>query len=141
MAIANRNEARWLERLAWNRSRLADLARGLESRALAGGQAPELIAQAQALELRLTNDAMLRVLAENQDQVERALERLRQARYGLREGCRGPIPPERLWSRPEATRCLECQQRHEWRRPPPVRQRATRPPPPRRPPAPSGGPP
>jgi RNA polymerase-binding transcription factor len=113
----DRNEARWLERLEWNRRRLADLARGLESGPPADDQQPETVARAQAAEVRLTHDAMLRLLAENQDQIERALERLRDGRYGTCEDCGGAIPPERLQFRPEATRCLECQRRSERQRP------------------------
>ena len=113
VATADRNEGRWLERLEWNRSRLEDLARRVEGDSETERRQAEPLGRAQVLQLNLTNDAMLRVLVENQDQVERALERLREGRYGLCEDCDGEIGSERLLCRPEATRCMECQRRYE----------------------------
>lgn len=53
------------------------------------------------------------VLSGNQLQIEHAMQRMTEGRYGLCEDCHFPIPGERLAARPEATRCVECQRRHE----------------------------
>jgi DnaK suppressor protein len=62
---------------------------------------------------RLAIETMLRLLAENREQVERALERLQVGLYGYCEDCGGRIPEERLRCRPEATRCVDCKSRLE----------------------------
>jgi RNA polymerase-binding transcription factor len=61
--------------------------------------------------------AMLRadLLAENERQIEHAMERAAEGRYGRCEDCGSTIPAERLKAWPEATRCVECQRRHEQR--------------------------
>ncbi|GHB50107.1 hypothetical protein GCM10010347_19510 [Streptomyces cirratus] len=41
-------------------------------------------------------------------ELDGALERLDQGRYGRCEGCGGTIPPERLEVRPAATTCVRC---------------------------------
>lgn len=53
------------------------------------------------------------VLSGNQLQIDRAMERLADGRYGTCEDCGRAISGERLSIRPEATRCVECQRRHE----------------------------
>lgn len=53
------------------------------------------------------------ILSGNQLQIEHAMERMTEGRYGLCEDCHRPIPAERLEVRPEATRCVECQRGHE----------------------------
>jgi RNA polymerase-binding transcription factor DksA len=40
--------------------------------------------------------------------LERALERLEEGSYGVCEGCKRPIAPERLAARPAATTCIRC---------------------------------
>lgn len=46
-------------------------------------------------------------------EVDAALARLRDGRYGLCVDCGEGIAPARLSAYPTATRCLECQQTHE----------------------------
>ena len=50
-------------------------------------------------------------------QVQEALRRREQGRYGTCAACGQPIPAERLQARPEATLCIECQRRLETARP------------------------
>jgi DnaK suppressor protein len=64
---------------------------------------------AQALSDRQTTDLLVHLLDENREQVERALERLREGTYGICEGCGRRIPEARLQYQPAATRCVECQ--------------------------------
>lgn len=45
--------------------------------------------------------------------VEAALERLREAAYGVCIGCRAAIPYARLKAYPTAKRCVRCQRVHE----------------------------
>ena len=54
-------------------------------------------------------EAMLRLLAQTGEQIDRALLRLDQRTYGYCEDCDAPIPAERLEVRPEATCCVSCQ--------------------------------
>ena len=70
---------------------------------------PEDTDLAQALSDRETTDILVRLLDENREQVERALERLREGTYGICEGCGRSIPEARLKYQPAATRCVECQ--------------------------------
>jgi DnaK suppressor protein len=69
--------------------------------------------RANAVEGR--DSAMLRaeVLSGNQLQIEHAMQRAVDGQYGFCEDCERPIPGERLKVWPEATRCVECQRRHE----------------------------
>jgi DnaK suppressor protein len=53
------------------------------------------------------------VLSGNQLQIEHAMQRAVDGQYGLCEDCEHQIPHERLKASPEATRCVECQRRHE----------------------------
>ena len=66
---------------------------------------------AQVLSDREINDTMAHLLAENRDQVERALYRLAEGKYGECEDCGASIATERLRFQPESTRCVECQSR------------------------------
>ena len=66
---------------------------------------------AQVLSDREINDTLVHLLAENREQVERALHRLSEGKYGQCEDCGEPIATERLRFRPEATRCVDCQTR------------------------------
>jgi RNA polymerase-binding transcription factor DksA len=70
---------------------------------------PEDADLAQALSDRETTDILVHLLDQNREQVERALERLREGAYGVCEGCSRRIPSERLRYQPAATRCVECQ--------------------------------
>ncbi len=70
---------------------------------------PEDTDLAQALADRETTDLLVQLLDQNREQVERALERLREGAYGICEGCGRPIPEARLQFQPAATRCVECQ--------------------------------
>lgn len=70
---------------------------------------PEETDLAQALSDRETTDLLVHLLDQNREQVERALERLREGTYGICEGCGRRIPEARLQYQPAATRCVECQ--------------------------------
>ena len=66
---------------------------------------------AQVMSDREVNDRLVQLLSENREQVERALSRLAEGKYGECEDCSNRIPTERLRFRPEATRCVDCQGR------------------------------
>jgi DnaK suppressor protein len=70
---------------------------------------PEDTDLAQALNDRETTDLLVHLLDQNREQIERALERLREGAYGICEGCGHRIPEARLSYQPAATRCVECQ--------------------------------
>jgi len=70
---------------------------------------PEDTDLAQAMSDRETMDLLVHLLDENREQVERALERVREGGYGTCEGCGHRIPAARLKFQPAATRCVECQ--------------------------------
>lgn len=70
---------------------------------------PEEADLAQALSDRATSDLLVHLLDANREQVEHALERVREGAYGICEGCARKIPAERLKYQPAATRCVECQ--------------------------------
>ncbi len=72
---------------------------------------PEDTDLAQALSDRQTTDILVHLLDENREQVERALERVREGAYGICEACGHRIPADRLKYQPAATRCVECQSR------------------------------
>jgi DnaK suppressor protein len=61
-------------------------------------------------EISLANNILERIT-----QVERALERLDDGRYGWCERCGNPIPVERLAAFPSATLCVTCKQLEERR--------------------------
>ncbi|HEY7125869.1 MAG TPA: TraR/DksA C4-type zinc finger protein [Ktedonobacterales bacterium] len=71
--------------------------------------------EAVALLDRAGRDAIARVLREDMVQVDRALDRVAEGRYGLCEDCHQPIPPKRLEVRPTATLCVSCQAQREAR--------------------------
>ncbi|HEX2647562.1 MAG TPA: TraR/DksA C4-type zinc finger protein [Candidatus Dormibacteraeota bacterium] len=64
---------------------------------------------AQALSDREITGLLVDLLDQNREQVERALERLREGAYGVCEGCGRRIPEARLRFQPAATRCVDCQ--------------------------------
>jgi DnaK suppressor protein len=70
---------------------------------------PEDTDLAQALSDRETTDILVHLLDQNREQVERALERVREGAYGVCESCGHRIPTDRLRFQPAATRCVECQ--------------------------------
>jgi RNA polymerase-binding transcription factor DksA len=70
---------------------------------------PEETDLAQALSDRQTSDILVHLLDENREQVEHALERVREGAYGICEACGHRIPADRLKYQPSATRCVECQ--------------------------------
>jgi RNA polymerase-binding transcription factor DksA len=70
---------------------------------------PEDTDLAQAMSDRETTDILVHLLDENREQVERALERVREGAYGICEGCGHRIPADRLKFQPSATRCVGCQ--------------------------------
>jgi RNA polymerase-binding transcription factor DksA len=70
---------------------------------------PEETDLAQALSDRETNDILVHLLDETREQVEHALDRVRQGGYGVCESCARRIPADRLRYQPAATRCVECQ--------------------------------
>lgn len=70
---------------------------------------PEEADLAQALSDRETSDILVHLLDENREQVEHALERVREGEYGICESCARGIPAERLRYQPAATRCVDCQ--------------------------------
>ena len=72
---------------------------------------PEDVDLAQALSDRETTDILVHLLDQNREQVERALERVKEGAYGLCEDCGHRIPSERLRYQPAATRCVDCQGR------------------------------
>jgi RNA polymerase-binding transcription factor DksA len=70
---------------------------------------PEDTDLAQALSDRETTDLLVHLLDQNREQVERALQRVREGAYGVCETCGRRIPSARLQYQPAATRCVECQ--------------------------------
>jgi DnaK suppressor protein len=70
---------------------------------------PEDTDLAQALSDRQTSDLLVHLLDENREQVEHALQRIRDGAYGICETCGHRIPAARLSFQPAATRCVECQ--------------------------------
>ena len=61
-------------------------------------------------ELQLTTEEMLDREAQ---QVQEALQRQAEGRYGICDNCGQKISPERLEARPEATLCINCQRELE----------------------------
>jgi RNA polymerase-binding protein DksA len=57
--------------------------------------------------------ALQAMKAEHLEQVEEALARLDEGRYGLCENCGQQIPPGRLEILPYATLCVSCQSQQE----------------------------
>ena len=120
MATQKRPDRAPVERLEADRRTLQHLAEACDEQAglhkplaeTVGGvirSIPEEIDLAQALSDRATSDTLVHLLDQNREQVERALERLREGGYGRCESCARRIPSERLKYQPAATRCVECQ--------------------------------
>ncbi|MGH7904764.1 MAG: TraR/DksA family transcriptional regulator [Candidatus Dormibacteraceae bacterium] len=127
MAVTDAQDQEWKHRLESNRRQLAGLARAFEQEAGLGESLAERLGDvmtrdyedadfASAISDRETSDLLIHLLGENREQVERALERLREGKYGFCEDCGDAIAAERLRFRPEATRCVACQSRCDRRR-------------------------
>jgi RNA polymerase-binding transcription factor DksA len=58
-------------------------------------------------------EASVEVIAAQRERVVRALERLDGGSYGTCVDCATALPDERLEAKPDAERCVPCQQRHE----------------------------
>ncbi len=58
-------------------------------------------------------EASVEVIAAQRERVVRALERLDGGTYGKCVDCATTLPDERLEAKPDAERCVPCQQRHE----------------------------
>ena len=58
-------------------------------------------------------EASLEVMLGQRDRVQAALARLDTGTYGKCIDCEAELPDERLDARPEAERCVRCQQRAE----------------------------
>jgi RNA polymerase-binding transcription factor DksA len=61
-------------------------------------------------------EASIEVIESQRARVKAALQRLDAGSYGNCVDCGGELPDERLDARPEAERCVSCQQRVEARR-------------------------
>jgi DnaK suppressor protein len=61
-------------------------------------------------------EASLEVLLGQQERVREALARLHAGTFGRCVDCGRELPDERLEARPEADRCVDCQQKAEARR-------------------------
>ena len=61
-------------------------------------------------------EASIEVVQSQRSRVRDALQRLDAGTYGQCIDCGRELPDERLEARPEAERCVECQQRYEARR-------------------------
>jgi RNA polymerase-binding transcription factor DksA len=53
-------------------------------------------------------DALVRQASAHLAEIDAALERLAEGRYGVCVACGRPIPPGRLEARPSADRCVDC---------------------------------
>ncbi len=112
----------WHERLEANRLELTVLANALGEEAGINRPLAESVGDiitrdyedadfAQAISDREIGENLVLLLSENREQVERALDRLAEGKYGVCEDCATSIPAERLRFRPESTRCVPCQGR------------------------------
>ncbi|APU43690.1 TraR/DksA family transcriptional regulator [Streptomyces sp. TN58] len=61
--------------------------------------------------------ALMAQAREHLEELDEALRRLEQGRYGHCDVCGGAIPPERLEIRPAATTCVRCARSTTSRRP------------------------
>lgn len=58
-------------------------------------------------------EASLEILQAQQERVREALARVEAGTYGQCVDCRAALPDERLDARPDAARCVNCQQQAE----------------------------
>jgi DnaK suppressor protein len=122
MAVRRQPDAAPEERLEADRRQLEHLAAACGEEAglhrplaeVVGGaitSIPEETDLAQAISDRETTDILVHLLDQNREQVERALERVREGAYGICESCSRRIPEARMKFQPASTRCVECQSR------------------------------
>lgn len=122
MSTTQETDSEWQARLEANRQQLARLTTAFEEEAglhkpLAASVGDIITREsddadfAQAMADREANESLVHLLGENREQVERALERLSEGKYGYCEDCDTRIDAERLKFRPESTRCVGCQSR------------------------------
>jgi DnaK suppressor protein len=60
---------------------------------------------------RMTGAYQARTLYQTIEQIDAALDRLREGTYGVCQACHGPIPSERLAAVPWAAFCIDCASR------------------------------
>lgn len=86
------------------------LARSIPPPEIARGDEADLAAMAQAKEQSrwLENDQKKRLA-----QIDQALTRIDDGKYGICDNCGKPIAPERLEAMPHATMCINCQSKLE----------------------------
>ena len=122
MSNTQESDSEWQARLEANRLQLARLTTAFEEEAGLHKPLAESVGDiitresddadfAQAMADREANETLVHLLGENREQVERALERLAEGKYGYCEDCDTRIDGERLKFRPESTRCVGCQAR------------------------------
>jgi RNA polymerase-binding transcription factor DksA len=64
-------------------------------------------------EQRSRDYAIKQILEQEADQIQEAMQRKSDGRYGICESCGRPISKERLKARPEAVFCIDCQRARE----------------------------
>lgn len=92
---------------------LASLAPEGAANGRASSRNPDRGDLAQAYSSRERDLALQAIEIEQLKQIEGALARLDEGRYGLCEYCGQPIPPGRLEILPYATLCVNCQSQQE----------------------------
>lgn len=60
---------------------------------------------------RISSTATSRSIAATLEEIDRALARIEDGRYGLCVSCGDEISPDRLEARPEASLCIDCASR------------------------------
>lgn len=111
---------RRLPGLEARRTAVTRLMQSLERQSLGVGHADgvgasEDLESASSVQGRDAATMLSEVLSGNQLQIDRAMRRFSDGRYGICEDCERAIPRERLSAWPEATRCIDCQRRRELR--------------------------
>lgn len=66
------------------------------------------VSRMDAINNRSVNEAALRQLEKELDQLDKAMTRMRDEKYGKCMACGDDIPPGRLMLMPGATRCVRC---------------------------------
>lgn len=99
--VAKRDELRTLMQTDLNLAQPAGAGSGDEADVAHDGSQSELHSQLAALESR------------DLTQIERAIRRINDGRYGSCEGCDARIPAARLKALPFTTHCISCQQKRE----------------------------
>jgi RNA polymerase-binding transcription factor DksA len=64
-------------------------------------------------EQRARDYAIKQILEQEADQIQEAIQRKSEGRYGICQECGRPISKERLRARPEAVLCINCQRARE----------------------------